>query len=782
MKKLLFISCIFISHLISANTEKYRLVYRTDPSTSIVVAWCQDGGSNPTVYYDVVDHGTNFNAYAFQNGVDRTESYKSLTHNFSRLTGLQPNTNYYFVIKDSDGTSSRFWFKTLPANSNTPLSVVAGGDSRTNPGARQNANRLVSKLRPHFVMFGGDMTDTNLDFEWDDWFDDWQLTISTDGRMYPIVPARGNHEWSNADIYNMFDVIDQDAIYALNVGGDMARIYTLNSESAIAGNQSSWLQNDLQTNYQNTEWRLAQYHKPMRPHVSSKSEGNDQYAYWAQLFYDYKMNIVVECDAHTVKATWPVKPSVATGNDEGFIKDTLDGTVYIGEGCWGAPLRTNDDDKSWTRNSAKFNSFNWIHLTKERIEIRTIGTDNEASVGTVNDSNPFVLPTNIDVWNPSNGDVIVIENPKYQGRPLVNITYPQNNDYFTQSQLITIQANAIDTNGTVQKVEFFVDGNLISTDLSAPWDVNYTIPANGITTIKAIAYDNDGYFELDEIYVYSGSISITSQVIASNDDAEEDKADGDMDITSSDLELSVEDNTWPLSDENQWIGMRFRSLNIPVAAVIDSAYIQFTVDETESNAAISNLYAEKNYDATPFYDLPNNISARAKTTSTISWNIPAWNNTGDAGIQQRTPDLSLIVTEVINTTNWSANNAMVFLVDGAGTRTAEAYDGDANSAPVLHIVYHMIATTEVAETDNSLDEVKIYPNPTSNNLTVDLSSIEQNTRLNIYSLNGKIVLSEELIGGELNVIHLKNRGIAKGVYILSLNTDKLKISKKLIVK
>lgn len=781
MKKLLFISCILINHLIFANTEKYRLIYRTDPSTSIVVSWCQNGGSNPIVYYDVVDHGANFSAYTFQKSVDRTESYKSMTHNFSRLTGLQPNTNYYFVIKDSDGTSSRFWFKTLPINNNTPLSVIAGGDSRTNPSARQNANRLVSKLRPHFVMFGGDMTDTNLDHEWQDWFDDWQLTISADGRMYPIIPARGNHEWSNADIYNMFDVIDQDAIYALNVGGDMARIYTLNSESAIAGNQSSWLQNDLQTNYQNTEWILAQYHKPMRPHVGSKSEGNDQYAYWSQLFYDYKMNVVVECDAHTVKSTWPVKPSVATGNDEGFIKDTLNGTVYIGEGCWGAPLRNNDDNKSWTRNSGKFNSFNWIHLHKEKIEIRTIGTDNEGAVGVVNDSNPFVLPSNIDVWNPSNGDVIVIENPKYQGRPLVNITYPQSNHYFTQSQSITIQANAIDTNGTIQKVEFFINGNLISTDLSAPWDVNYTIPSNGITTIKAVAYDNDGFFELDEIYVYSGSISITSQIIASNDDAEEDKSDGDLDITSSDLELSVEDNTWPLSDVNQWVGMRFRDLNIPIGATIDTAYIQFTVDETESSAAISNIYGEKNFDATPFYDLPYNISARTKTTAFTSWNIPAWNNTGDAGLIQRSPDLSLIVQEIINTTNWSANNAMVFLVDGAGTRTSEAYDGDANSAPVLHVVYHMVST-EVAEAANKLDDVKIYPNPTSNNLTVDLTSLTENTRLNIYSLNGKIVLSEELIGGELNVIHLKNRKIAKGVYILSLNTNDLKISKKLIVK
>lgn len=781
MKKNLLILLTLISTSLFANTEKYRLVYRTDPSTSIVVQWVQASGSNPIVYYDVVDHGTNWSAYAFQHGVDRTESYKGMTHKFSRLTGLQPNTNYYFVIKDSDGTSSRFWFKTLPNNSNTPLSVIAGGDSRTNPQARQNANLLVSKIRPHFIMFGGDMTDLNLNNEWQEWFDDWQLTTSSDGRMYPLIPTRGNHEWSNDDISKMFDVIDPNAIYALNVGGDMARIYTLNTEYAISGNQSSWLLNDLQQNYQTTEWRLAQYHKPMRPHVSGKSEGNDQYANWAQPFYDFNMNLVVECDAHTVKSTWPVKPSTVSGSDEGFIKDTLNGTVYIGEGCWGAPLRNNDDNKSWTRNSAKFNSFHWIHLYKEKIEIRTIGTDNVASVGVVNDNNPFVLPTNLDVWNPSNGDVIIIENPKYQGRPLVNITSPQNNAYFNQSQAVTIQANAIDTNGTVQKVEFYVDGNLIFTDLSFPWNANYTIPANGITTIKAVAYDNDGYFELDEIFVYSGNVAISSQVMASNDDAEEDKADGDMDITSSDLEISVEDNIWPISDENQWVGMRFRNLNIPVGAIIDTAYIQFTVDEAESASAISIVYGEKNHDGTPFYDLPYNISARTKTTSQVTWNITAWNNVGDDGVNQRTPDLKQIVQEIIDNTNWSTNNAMVFLIEGSGTRAAEAYDGEANKAPVLHISYHMNVTTTVTE-NKVWNDVNIYPNPTTTILNVDLSHVSKNPIINIYSLSGKMVYTKRLNAQTINTIDLQKAGLSKGVYVVNIKEAGLNITKKLIVK
>ena len=35
------------------------------------------------------------------------------------------------------------------------------------------------------------MTGGDSNREWKEWLDDWQLTIGQDGRMTPIVPARG---------------------------------------------------------------------------------------------------------------------------------------------------------------------------------------------------------------------------------------------------------------------------------------------------------------------------------------------------------------------------------------------------------------------------------------------------------------------------------------------------------------------------------------------------------------------------------------------------------------
>jgi acid phosphatase type 7 len=392
-----------------AVTNKYRLTLRADPATTVVIGWNQASGSDGVVYYGPVDKGTNWSAYPSSKTVDRSVYYKGMNNRFARLTGLQPNTAYYFVIRDSDGTSQRFWFKTLPNDPSQRLSIIAGGDSRNNRTPRQNANKLVAKLRPHVVMFGGDMTNTSTDTEWSEWFDDWQYTNATDGRMFPVIAARGNHESGNSDISNLFDVPTSTIYYALNLGGTLVRAYTLNSETSIAGTQTSWLSNDLAAN-SNVTWKIAQYHRPMRPHASYKGDGVDQYNYWAPLFKQHNVKLVVESDAHTVKTTWPIVPSTGSGSDEGFVRDDENGTVYVGEGCWGAPLRQADDNKNWTRNSGMFNHFNWIFIDQNKIEIRTVNVDNSSSVGSLTDANIFAMPPNINIWTPSNGALISISN------------------------------------------------------------------------------------------------------------------------------------------------------------------------------------------------------------------------------------------------------------------------------------------------------------------------------------------------------------------------------------
>lgn len=391
-----------------AKIDKFRCIWRDNPATTMTIAWNQISGTNPILYYGTNDNGISIKSYNNNSKPSKVVRAKGLNNHFVRLTNLQPNTKYYFVIKDSNSKTKRYWFKTAPDNPYERLSILAGGDSRNHRKGRQNANMMVAKLRPNCVVFGGDMTGLDIEREWKNWFDDWQLTITSDGKMTPIIPARGNHEKSNKTLVDLFDVPNNDVYYALNLGGNLLRVYTLNSMIATGGKQKTWLENDLK-NSDYFLWKMAQYHHPMRPHTAKKSEGTRLYKSWAGLFYEYNVQLVVECDAHVCKTTYPISPSYGKGSDEGFIRDNKRGTVYVGEGCWGAPIRPANDAKKWTRATGSFNQIKWVWVDSEMMEVRTVKTDNASSVGKLSESNRFKMPSGINIWKPKTGSVIKIK-------------------------------------------------------------------------------------------------------------------------------------------------------------------------------------------------------------------------------------------------------------------------------------------------------------------------------------------------------------------------------------
>ena len=433
---------LLISGEIFAGTQYYRLSYRDDPATTIVVGWCDSGiSTNAQVFYGTADCGTNYLNYPLSHGIDHAvDNYYGLNHRFARLSQLLPNTVYYFVVRDDQGISERMCFKTLPDNANSPITFIAGGDSRTAKPKefadsllcrpwRQDANRLVSKISPDFITFSGDyvLLGTYIPF-WNDWFTDWQLTITPEGRLFPLVPTLGNHEL-NTDLVNLFDIPDSNSYYSLSIAGKLLRIYTLNTDlgfnsanytSSCDSTQRNWLENDLQLHTGNSNepyWKFVQYHCPFAAHA--------QYAVntamidcWASLFETYKINLIAESHSHIIKVTWPIVTSSAAGSDHGFIRNDTTGIVYIGEGSWGAPLRdlftyySPDAAFKWTRNQEKMPGFQYICVSKEKIEVRVIKIENVINVGQVGINDPpCSLPANIVVWNPSNGSVVTINNP-----------------------------------------------------------------------------------------------------------------------------------------------------------------------------------------------------------------------------------------------------------------------------------------------------------------------------------------------------------------------------------
>ncbi len=418
--RLLFFFFISTFSFAFGATEKYRLAITDDPSTTMTIGWNQLSGHSVAVFYDVVDHGTDIQAYENFQLPDRTVVYKGMNNYFVNLKNLQPNTAYYFVIADSEGVSRRFWFRTLPDDPSIPLSIIAGGDSRRSGSAttphepRIQSNKIVRAVRPDFVAFGGDYTDKNTDGQWQTWMDDWQYTTGEDGLMIPILATRGNHERSNEDIINLFNVPHEDVYYAVNFGGSLIRFYTLNVMISVAGDQTNWLANDLMQNDDATIWKLAQYHYPIAPHQSGKTYKTTQYIHWVPLFHQHGMHMVVECDSHIARNSWPIKPSDEAESDGGFVRDDETGTVFTGEGSWGL-IRTADVSYSWTRDKGSFTQVKWIQATMDSLTVYTIKSATSNPVETVDDNDRFQMVDSLDLWVTEHGDHFVIKrpNPKY---------------------------------------------------------------------------------------------------------------------------------------------------------------------------------------------------------------------------------------------------------------------------------------------------------------------------------------------------------------------------------
>lgn len=417
----------FLSATTQAATNLHRLIWDSDPAHNAVIGFSPDGESiEPYIRYG---YSTHEDQWTTQQPTSSQFFNNGLLSYFVRLTNLRENAAVYYRVCDHSGCGERFWFKTAPTDMR-PFVAVAGGDSRTGWTNRRAGNSLIAKIRPLFIMHGGDFTNANNIAEMTEFLADWTLTFSDDKikgipykRIYPLIPTHGNHEDNNyktlcqafgVDYNNDGECTDADTYGAFNIS-PLLRIYTLNSQyygsgwSAHASAMNEWLEKDLYQNGDDALWRFAQYHKPMFPHYSGKRDNLHLFSWWANHFYNYAVNLVIESDTHINKITRAVRP----GNNTYDIT-TTGGTVYIGEGSWGAPARSANNPRPWTIDLASIQQFKVITVSKRNIEVRTAQFDDTASTLSLTDRNKdsIALPANVNWWS-ANGvgeKLILIQN------------------------------------------------------------------------------------------------------------------------------------------------------------------------------------------------------------------------------------------------------------------------------------------------------------------------------------------------------------------------------------
>ena len=76
------------------------------------------------------------------------------------------------------------------------------------------------------------------------------------------------------------------------------------------------------------------------------------------------------------------------------------------------------------------------------------------------------------------------------------------------------------------------------------------------------------------------------------------------------------------------------------------------------------------------------------TNNSISWkDAPLWTVENESGPDQQTPNSVALVQEIIDMDGWNENNAMTFVMNGTGNRTADAFESGAAIAPHLYVTF-----------------------------------------------------------------------------------------------
>lgn len=166
---------------------------------------------------------------------------------------------------------------------------------------------------------------------------------------------------------------------------------------------------------------------------------------------------------------------------------------------------------------------------------------------------------------------------------------------------------------------------------------------------------------------------------ASDDDAEEHRA-GKVSIDSADLELILD------GDEEQTVGLRFPSVEIPPGKKLLDAYVQFVTAAPSTGDAVFRITADVGGAGSPFTDLRGDLSRRTVSDAFVTWLPANWTVAGEVGTAQRTPDVRRLIAEVMESPRWRSGDPIVLLVNGSGLRIAQSFDRAPNRAAVLHLV------------------------------------------------------------------------------------------------
>ncbi|MCC6182443.1 MAG: T9SS type A sorting domain-containing protein [Bacteroidia bacterium] len=154
-------------------------------------------------------------------------------------------------------------------------------------------------------------------------------------------------------------------------------------------------------------------------------------------------------------------------------------------------------------------------------------------------------------------------------------------------------------------------------------------------------------------------------------------------------------------------------------------------------------------------------------------------------------------TAEVSQTTWNANGTAT-LSTGFGVKTSSYTFTVTNAGEIYYVCTNHVSMgmkgmitvtgpTSISELGTTISNVKLFPNPVKNNLSVQFNaSIEGNVSAKIYSICGKEVetlsINQDFQAGVTTLnFNLQNK-IPAGIYFIQLNSQSKTITKKFIVE
>ena len=482
--------------------------------SSIAIRWRTDAATNSRVSYGMVQGSLTSVA----------DNLSPTTEHEVRLTGLSPNTRYFYTIGTTTETLASgpdCAFVTSPvAGATQPVRIWVLGDSgeaNGNAAAVRDAYTAFNGTRRTdlWLMLGDNAYESGTDAE-------FQAAVFD---MYPaylrqsvLWPTLGNHDTDQSG--NPPPDLPEFKIFTLPGGGeaggvpsgtesyysfDFANIHFIcldsqSSDRSPGGPMLTWLRADLASLRQ--QWTVAYWHHP--PY----SKGNDdtdvdtqstemrQYA--VPILEAGGVDLVLCGHSHSYERSLLVNGhyGLSTTLTSAMIRNSGNGRED-GTGAYRKPVRTPSANQGtvyvvagtsgetlyWTGGStAQANPNPHPAMYLSRLNLGSMVLDVNGSrldarflreTGAIDDY--FTILKNIP-----------------NTAPTVGITSPAENAAFTAPTTITITATASDADGSVKQVDFYAGQTLIGTAVRAPFRVSWNVTTAGTYTLTAAVTDNLG--------------------------------------------------------------------------------------------------------------------------------------------------------------------------------------------------------------------------------------------------------------------------------------------------